>query len=92
MLNSVDTESDNGYFGIMKTTVDIPDEVLDDAMLYTRAKTKREAIVTAMRDYIRRKRMGELTRYSGTSHTLLTNDEIEQLERERARRLENAGG
>ncbi|MGH8219019.1 MAG: type II toxin-antitoxin system VapB family antitoxin [Steroidobacteraceae bacterium] len=68
----------------MKTTVDIPSEVLDEAIRYTQAKTKREAIVTAMQDFIRRKRMSELVRYSGTSDTLLTNDEIEALERRRA--------
>lgn len=72
----------------MKTTVDIPSEVLDEAIRYTQAKTKREAIVTAMQDFIRRKRMSELVRYSGTSDTLLTNDEIEALERPRARRFE----
>lgn len=76
------------HIGFMKTTVDIPDEVLDEAIRYTRAKTKREAIVTAMQDFIRRNRMGELVRYSGSSDTLLTNDEIEALERHRARRFE----
>jgi Arc/MetJ family transcription regulator len=70
----------------MKTTVDIPEQVLEDAMRYTRAKTKREAIVSAMQDYIRRKRMSELVRYSGSSDTLLTNDEIEALEQRRSRR------
>ncbi len=76
----------------MKTTVDIPDEVLDEAMRYTQATTKREAIVTAMQDYVRRKRMAELVRYSGSSDTLLTNEEIEALERNRTRRSEKAGG
>ena len=70
----------------MKTTVDIPERVLEDAMRYTRAKTKREAIVSAMQDYIRRKRMSELVGYSGSSDTLLTNDEIEGLERRHGRR------
>lgn len=36
--------------GVMKTTVDIPDGDLADAMRFTRAKTQREAIVAAIQD------------------------------------------
>ncbi len=75
----------------MKTTVDIPEKALADAMRFAGAKTKREAIVTAIEDYNRRKRMAELIRYSGTSQTLLANEAIEDLERKRTRRLEKAG-
>ncbi|MGH8143820.1 MAG: type II toxin-antitoxin system VapB family antitoxin [Steroidobacteraceae bacterium] len=46
----------------MKTTVDIPEKALADAMRFAGAKTKREAIVTAIEDYNRRKRMAELIR------------------------------
>jgi Arc/MetJ family transcription regulator len=72
----------------MKTTVDIPANVLAEAMRFAGAKTKREAIVTAIEDYNRRKRMAELIKYSGTSETLLSNEAIEVLERVRTRRLE----
>ena len=65
----------------MKTTVDIPEGLLAEAMRYTRAKTKREAIVTAIEDFNRRKRMAELVKYSGTSDTLLSNEKIEGLEK-----------
>jgi Arc/MetJ family transcription regulator len=75
----------------MKTTVDIPEQVLAEAMRYTRAKTKREAIVTAIEDFNRRKRMAELVKYSGTSDTLLSNEQIEDLEKKRLRRLEKLG-
>jgi Arc/MetJ family transcription regulator len=75
----------------MKTTVDIPEKALADAMRFAGAKTKREAIVTAIEDYNRRKRMAELVKYSGTSETLLSNEAIEDLERKRARRLEKLG-
>jgi Arc/MetJ family transcription regulator len=34
----------------MKTTVNIPDKVLRDAMRHTKAKTKREAIVKALEE------------------------------------------
>ena len=72
----------------MKTTVDIPEKALADAMRFAGAKTKREAIVTAIDDFNRRQRMAELIRYSGTSTSMLSNDEIEALERKRVRKLE----
>ena len=75
----------------MKTTVDIPDKVLAEAMRYTRAKTKREAIVTAIEDFNRRKRMAELIKYSATSDTLMSNEEIEALEKKRLRKVEKRG-
>ena len=65
----------------MKTTVDIPDKELADAMRFTRAKTKREAIVTAISEFNRRRRMAELVKYSGTSSTLMTPDELRKLRR-----------
>lgn len=64
----------------MKTTVDIPDNELQDAVRYSRATTKREAIVTALADYNRRQRMAELVKYSGTSDTLMSNAAIEGLD------------
>ena len=74
----------------MKTTVDIPEQTLAEALRFTRATTKREAIITAMEDYIRRRRMAELIKHSGTSDTLLSNDAIESLERKRMRRVEKS--
>jgi hypothetical protein len=42
----------------VKTTVDIPDHELKDAIRFTRARTKREAIVTAIQDFNRGHREG----------------------------------
>ena len=64
----------------MKTTVEIPDDELRDLVRFTRAKTKRAAIVTAIEDFNRRRRMAALVGHSGTFHSLPTNDEIEELE------------
>jgi Bacterial antitoxin of type II TA system, VapB len=65
----------------MKTTVDIPEHELRDAMRFTRAKTKREAIVTVIEDFNRRRRMAELVKYSGTfSDSFPTNDQIEDVD------------
>ena len=69
------------YLGIMKTTVDIPEKELADAMKFTRAKTKREAIVTAITEFNRKRRMAQLVKYSGSSRSLMKPDELKELRR-----------
>jgi hypothetical protein len=72
----------------MKTTVDIPENELRDAMRFTKAKTKRDAVVRVLEEFNRRRRMAELVKYSGTfSDTFPTNDEIEAVDAERDRAL-----
>ena len=68
----------------MKTTIDIPENELSDAMRFTRAKTKREAVVTAIADFNRRRRMAELVEYAGTCPDLMTVDELRAQRWERA--------
>ena len=63
----------------MKTTINIPDNMLQDAMRYSQAKTKREAVVTAVEYYNRRQRMAALTRHLGTCHQLMMPDELKAL-------------
>ena len=72
-----------GTFCIMKTTLDIPDRELEDAIRFTRATTKREAIVSAVMDFNRRMRMAELTRYAGTCDNLITPEEVQAARRRR---------
>jgi hypothetical protein len=74
-------DSEKTGIGIMKTTVDIPERELEDAMRFTKAKTKREAIVAAIVDFNRRRRMAELVRYAGTCDTLMTAEELQQQRR-----------
>jgi hypothetical protein len=64
----------------VKTTVDIPDETLDSAMRYSRSKTKRNAIVTALDEFNRRHRQAELVKFFGRFDTLPCNDDIEALD------------
>lgn len=61
----------------MKLTVDIPDDGLEDAIRFTRAKTGGEAILLAVADFNRRRRMAELTRYAGTCSNLMTPEELQ---------------
>lgn len=74
-------ESRSRYFSIMKTTINIPDKELSDAMRFTRAKTKREAVVTAITDFNRRKRMEELVKHAGTCNKLITVDTLQEQRR-----------
>ena len=69
--------------GFMKTTIDIPEGELEDALRFTRAKTKREAVVTALADFNRRRRMAELIKYAGTCPDMMT---VEELRAQRWRR------
>jgi Arc/MetJ family transcription regulator len=66
----------------MKTTLDIPEDDLADAMRFTGAKTKREAVVTALQDFNRRRRMAELIRYAGTCSALIGVEELRSRRRQ----------
>ena len=50
----------------MKTTIDIPEEALAEAMRHAGATTKREAVLAAVNDFNRRRRMADLVRHLGT--------------------------
>ena len=55
-------------------------------MRFTRATTKREAVVKILEEFNRRRRMAELVKFSGTfSDHFPTNDEIETIDAKRDR-------
>ncbi len=66
----------------MKTTVDIPDQELLDLMRFTNSKTKRAAIVCAVSEFNRRRRMAALTRYAGTFEDMISSEELSELRRQ----------
>lgn len=63
-------------FDSMKTTIDIPDELLADAMKFTGAKTKRDAVVKAIESFNRLQLVKEVVANFGTLD-FATNEEIE---------------
>jgi hypothetical protein len=63
----------------VKTTIDIPDKELRDAIRFSGAKTKRDAVVTALIEFNRRQRMAALTRHVGTCKNLITADKLQAL-------------
>lgn len=50
-------------------------------MRFTRARTKREAIVTAIADFNRRRRLAELAKRAGSCPGLVTAAELQRLRR-----------
>ena len=60
----------------MKTTIDIPDQVLADALRFTKAKTKKAAVLTALGDFNRRQRMAALAGRMGKSDSFMTHGEL----------------
>ena len=65
------------YNGSMKTTIDIPEKVLAEAIRHTGAKTKKEAIVTAVEKYNRLRRLAALNaRIRGSFKDFMTQDEL----------------
>ena len=68
----------------MKTTIDIPDSLLKEAMRYTRAKTKRGAVVTAIEKFNRLQRLRELNaRLKGTFVEFMNQEDLKVMRENR---------
>ena len=63
----------------MKTTIDIPDEDLDEVISHTDAKTKREAILEAVRYYNRVQRLRELSEMLGTFEDFISQEDLKRM-------------
>lgn len=63
----------------MKTTIDIPDNELNEVLKFSKAKTKREAVVIAITEYNRRKRRENLAGKFGTYDGFISREELEKL-------------
>lgn len=77
--NRLEEEGEKGIDGGMKTTVDLPEEELAEAMRHTKAKTKTEAVNLAVAEYNRRQRMAALTRHLGTFKDLMTQADLKRM-------------
>lgn len=68
------------YFGSMKTTIDIPEETMDEVMKFTGAKTKRQAVLTAVERYNRLKRLEKLNaRVRGQFRDFMTQADLKAM-------------
>lgn len=66
----------------MKTTVDIPDKELADAMRFTNARTKKEAINAAIAEFNLRKRMAGLAEMMGQSDSFMSLKDLKKMRSE----------
>lgn len=66
----------------MKTTIDIPEKELQDAMEFTGARSKREAVVTALTDFNRRQRLERLAAQFGTFEGFMSQEELRRMREE----------
>lgn len=60
----------------MKTTIDIPEAELKEAIRHTGAKTKKDAVVLALKEFNRRRRLAKLTAMLGTFKDFMTQEEL----------------
>ena len=66
----------------MKTTLDIPENELQEALRHTGAKTKREAVVIALAEFNRRRRLQKLVERFGTLDDFMTQEELRRMREE----------
>jgi Arc/MetJ family transcription regulator len=63
----------------MKTTVDIPENELQEAMRHTGARTKREAVVIAVVELNRRRRLQRLAEGFGSLPDFMSQAELRRM-------------
>ena len=64
----------------MKTTIDIPDKSLQEAIRHTGAKTKRAAVVTAVEEFNRRHRLEEMAeRLHGSCPDFMSQEDLKRM-------------
>jgi hypothetical protein len=63
----------------MKTTVDIPEEELLEAMRHTGSTTKRDAVVIALSELNRRRRLQKLVKAFGTLDDFMTQEDLRRM-------------
>ena len=70
----------------MKTTIDIPEKELKEVIKATGAKTKRDAILTAVQTFTRRKRLQALNaRVHGAFKDFMTQQDLKLMRQDRTK-------
>jgi Arc/MetJ family transcription regulator len=54
------------YGGMMRTNIDIDDKLMEEAFTLSQARSKKDLVHDALREYIRLKRRKDLTELAGT--------------------------
>ena len=67
----------------MKTSLDIPEDILRRVMQSTGAKTKKDAVCTALEFYMQVQDMRQLAqKLKGSCETIISNDQLQKLREE----------
>ncbi len=60
----------------MRTTLDLPEELINEAMKATRIQTKTRVIITALEELIRKSKISEIKQYKGKIDLAIDLDSI----------------
>lgn len=60
----------------MSVVVEVPEQEIEEAMRFTGAETEREAMVIALADFNRRKRLESLISQLGTFENMISREEL----------------
>jgi hypothetical protein len=63
----------------MRSTVDLPDELIEQARALSGIATKRDVIVAALEEFVRRRRVERLRSRLGTMRLDLTQDDLRRM-------------
>lgn len=60
----------------MKTKVELPEDVLSEAVCYSKGQSKQEIIVIALKEFSRKRKLENLLAQLGRSNTFMTPEEL----------------
>jgi Arc/MetJ family transcription regulator len=63
----------------MRSTLDLPDDLLRDAQALSGLKTKKEVVTAALDEFVRRRRLEDLRSMVGHADFDLTQEELERM-------------
>ncbi|PIU55036.1 MAG: DUF2191 domain-containing protein [Chloroflexi bacterium CG07_land_8_20_14_0_80_51_10] len=64
----------------MRTTIEVPEELMDDLMSVSETRKKKEAVRTALEEFVRRRKLGKLLTLPGTIEISDVTTELEEME------------
>jgi Arc/MetJ family transcription regulator len=70
----------------MKTTIDIPERLLEEAMRNSKSSSKREAVLTALEEYNRKHQIERARAMLGTFKNMMSAEQIRELRNSRNKR------
>ena len=63
----------------MRTMLDIPNDVLEEAMHFSGEQTHQQVVVTALKEFSRRNKLDKMLSFIGRSDTFMKPEELQSL-------------